>query len=97
LLVAGALNYVSGRFGLTIGRKKMPQPQLATAIERYSNVHRLLKSARVPVSVARIAEEFECSEQVVYRLIEEMREHLRALIERKAEWSRAGLAPPFNE
>jgi predicted DNA-binding transcriptional regulator YafY len=55
----------------------MPQPQSATAIERYSKAHRLLKGARVPVLVARIAEELECSERVVYRLIEEVREHLQ--------------------
>ena len=66
--------------------KKKLKPLSAKAAERFTKVHRLLKGAHLRVPTARIAEELECTERVVWRVVEDMRIHLRAPIEYSREF-----------
>ncbi len=52
-----------------------------TTIDRLQQLHRLLKSHRRPVPLARLAERMECTEKTVRRAIEDMRNFFEAPIE----------------
>ncbi|TQT90717.1 transcriptional regulator, partial [Xanthomonas perforans] len=53
--------------------------------ERINSLHRLLKSARYPVTVARLQDELSCSRATVYRDLAFLRDALMAPVEGDGE------------
>ena len=52
-------------------------------LDRIYTLHRLLKSARYPLSRERLADELQCSESTVYRVSDALRDRLGAPVERE--------------